>query len=75
MVINNNIKNKLQTSITLAVNWAVTEIMTYKKLQMFNYLCGTITHTSLNKSQQETVLKFSKVSAVSALYMEVNATP
>jgi hypothetical protein len=34
---------------------------------MFNYLCGTITHTSLNKSQQETVLKFSKVSAVPAL--------
>jgi hypothetical protein len=38
-------------------------------LQRFNYLCRKIKHTLLNKSQQETILKFYKVLAVpSVLY-------
>jgi hypothetical protein len=38
-----------------------------KTLQRFNYLCGTMKCSSLNKSQQETILNFYKVLAVPAL--------
>jgi hypothetical protein len=37
------------------------------KLPRFNYLCGTIKRTLLNRAQQETILKFYKVLAVPAL--------
>jgi hypothetical protein len=37
------------------------------KLQRFNYLCGTIKRTLLNRAQQETILKFYKVLAVPAV--------
>jgi hypothetical protein len=33
----------------------------------FNYLCGTIKRTLLNRAQQETILKFDKVLSVPAL--------
>jgi hypothetical protein len=37
------------------------------KVQSFNYLCGTIKRTLLNRAQQEIILKFYKVLAVPAL--------
>jgi hypothetical protein len=44
MVINNNIKNKLQTSITLAVNWAVTEIDLQKVTNVQLFMWNNYTH-------------------------------
>jgi hypothetical protein len=52
----------------LDATWAVTEIMIYRtNYKGFNYLCGTIKHAVLNRSQQETILKLYKVLAVPAL--------
>jgi hypothetical protein len=70
---NNNI---IEQVTTLAVNWAVTGIMTCmtcryydlkNKLQRFNYFCGAIKDILINKSQQETILKFYKALAIPAL--------
>jgi hypothetical protein len=37
------------------------------KLQRFNYMCGTVKHTLLHKSRQETILKFCELLAVQSL--------
>jgi hypothetical protein len=44
------------------------------KLQMFNYLSEMIKRTLLNKSQQETTLKFYKVPALLSLVYDMCST-
>jgi hypothetical protein len=68
IVINNNIKEQVADFNDIGCRLGSNRNRDLQnKLQRFNYLCGTIKRTLLNRSQQQAILKFYKVLAVPAV--------